>query len=93
MSVSLWMHKSLLTENIKAKSLFTRNRLKDIEETRKQRHKKFATNIKFRYIPFADNPADLLTRGITLENFQQMFDYWTYGPTWLVKVEKWPSSR
>ena len=74
----------LLTENIKAKSLFTRNRLKDIQEMRKQLLKEFTVDIKFRYVPSADKPDDLLTWGITLEKFQQMLDYWTYGPTWLI---------
>ena len=82
----------LLTENIKANCLFPKKRLKDIQEMRKQLHKEFAMDIKFKYVPSEDNPADLLTRGITLGKFQQKLNYWTYGPNWLAEVEKWPTS-
>ena len=44
---------------------------------------------KWNYVPSADNPADLLTRGIT---FQQLSSstIWQHGPPWLLSVENWP---
>jgi len=36
----------------------------------------------WKYCPFADNPADLLTRGITAEQLRTS-DLWVHGPTWL----------
>ena len=40
------------------------------------------------YCPSGDNPADLLTRGISYEVFKHSF--WMHGPSWLTKESKWP---
>ena len=40
------------------------------------------------YCPSGDNPADLLTRGISCEVFKHSF--WMHGPSWLTKESKWP---
>ena len=44
----------------------------------------------WQYCPTADNPADLLTRGI---NSQQLIlsTTWRYGPTWLTSRNQWPT--
>ena len=44
----------------------------------------------WKYCPSADNPADLLTRGIT---FQQMDSStnWKHGPSWITSQNLWPS--
>ena len=44
----------------------------------------------WQYCPSADNPADLLTRGIT---FQQLSSstIWQQGPPWLPSPELWPT--
>ena len=45
---------------------------------------------RWKYCPSADNPADLLTRGIT---FQQLSTstIWQQGPPWLPFPERWPT--
>ena len=43
----------------------------------------------WRYVKTEDNPADLLTRGITLEQFRSSI-IWKNGPNWLLKPEDWP---
>ena len=48
----------------------------------------FAAN-KWHYCPSADNPADLLTRGITSQQLT-LSKLWKHGPTWLTSRELWP---
>ena len=42
------------------------------------------------YCPSADNPADLLTRGISSEQFI-ISTLWKHGPTWLTSQTLWPT--
>ncbi|VDI25887.1 Hypothetical predicted protein [Mytilus galloprovincialis] len=44
---------------------------------------------KWRYCPTDNNPADLLTRGLTIEQFDQSI-LWRKGPNWLTDSTKWP---
>ena len=44
----------------------------------------------WKYCPSADNPADLLTRGITAEQLRSS-DLWVHGPTWLPTQSAWPT--
>ena len=44
----------------------------------------------WRYCPSADNPADLLTRGVTFDHLNSSFQ-WRHGPTWLVSPPQWPT--
>ena len=50
---------------IKTKNQFVKNRLKDIKVMVKEIKDEFNLNILFKYINTKDNPADLLTRGVT----------------------------
>ena len=44
----------------------------------------------WRYCPSADNPADLLTRGITADQLYKS-DKWNHGPSWLLTPTQWPT--
>ena len=44
----------------------------------------------WRYCPTADNPADLLTRGITSQQLI-LSTTWKYGPAWLTSRHQWPT--
>ena len=44
----------------------------------------------WKYCPTSDNPADLLTRGLTIQQFISS-PQWQQGPTWLTEHDKWPS--
>ena len=46
-------------------------------------------NRKWRYCPTKENPADLLTRGISAAQFVNN-DLWSRGPHWITKTESWP---
>ena len=48
----------------------------------------FAAN-KWNYCPSTDNPADLLTRGITSQQLT-LSTLWKHGPTWLTSKQLWP---
>ena len=62
-----------------------------IVENRTKKIKLFneASGAKWRYVPADSNPADLLTRGISLEQFQPS-NLWKFGPSWLTNPEEWP---
>ena len=56
--------------------------------------KNTSLSVKFKYVSTDQNPADLLTRGVTFEKFQQRQRRWTLGPEWLGKNPiEWPSSE
>lgn len=44
----------------------------------------------WRYCPSADNPADLLTRGITYDTLNSS-EQWKHGPKWLSSPSQWPT--
>ena len=44
----------------------------------------------WKYCPSAENPADLLTRGITTEQLRSSH-LWVHGPTWLPTQSAWPT--
>ena len=46
-------------------------------------------NIPWQYCPTQDNPADLVTRGISLDSLID-FHLWKYGPPWLLEESQWP---
>ncbi|XP_066959014.1 uncharacterized protein [Macrobrachium rosenbergii] len=39
-----------------------------------------------------DNPADLLTRGISIAQFRKSY-LWIHGPSWLSRPEEWPEQK
>ena len=43
----------------------------------------------WKYCPSADNPADLLTRGMTFQQLSSSIQ-WRHGPTWLNSPSEWP---
>jgi len=47
-----------------------------------------AISLCWEYCPSADNPADLLTRGITAEQIKSS-DLWVHGPIWLPTQNSW----
>ena len=71
-----------------------KNRLKDIHQLIKDIQVKYSTHINFKYVPSELNPADMVTRGLAFEKFQQKLDFWITGPEWINKTPViWPSSE
>jgi len=42
------------------------------------------------YVPTDDNPADLLTRGISAQQLKSS-QLWLHGPSWLTSADQWPT--
>ena len=83
----------MLSEETKTKNHFAKNRLKEIHQLIKDIQEKYSIHINFKYDHSELNPADLVTRGLTFEKFQQKFHYWISGPEWINKSPViWPSS-
>ena len=54
----------------------------------------YAKYNKCKYVYTTDNPADLISRRIAIAKFENMYEFWSHGPHWVIKDEKeWPSSR
>jgi len=49
-----------------------------------------SVSTEWRYCPSADNPADLLTCGISFDQFNSSTQ-WRQGPTWLSSPSQWPT--
>jgi len=61
---------------------FVSNRVAEIKQS--------TPSTSWKYCPTSDNPADLLTRGLTTEQFNANIDLWLHGPTSLPDVLQWP---
>ena len=45
-------------------------------------------------MPTDQNPADLLTRGSSINKFKDLLQFWTYGPEWLKTADSdWPVNK
>ena len=60
--------------------VFVRNRVNEM---------KAQPDLNFRYVPSEDNPADIPTRGLSVEELKSKRLWW-YGPPWLANQERWP---
>ena len=62
---------------------FVSNRVAEIQQS--------TSMTSWKYCPSGDNPADLLTRGLTADQFNDTLDLWMHGPTWLHVQSQWPT--
>ena len=75
------------------KNTYTCNRIKDIKKNISDAAATYNVNISFKYVPTGDNPADMLSRGVTLDKFIENLDEWLHGPQWIRgDTAQWPSS-
>ena len=82
----------LLSDVVKTKNQFARNRIRDVHRMKKALFEQFGIPISFKYVSTDQNPADLLTRGLTLEQFKMNMDFWMHGPKWIQSSNViWPS--
>ena len=81
----------LMSQQIKTKNQFAKNRLKDISMMTQELKVKYNLDIVFKYVPRDQIPADFLTRGLSLNKFKDLLQFWTYGPEWLKTANSdWP---
>ena len=83
----------LLAGSISTKSVFTRNRVKDIALFKKSLLEDYGVTVQFRYVKSENNPCDLLTRGLSFNEFVKQLSFWQHGPLWLPDFrDSWPDS-
>ena len=71
-----WIHSSKILPQ------FVAHRVKEI--------KHLLPSASWKYCPSSDNPADLLTMGLTFQQFQ-CSSLWIRGPVWLPHQHQWPT--
>ena len=77
----------------RTKNVYTSNCIKSVKKNVIDASEKYGVEILFKYVPTGDNPADMLSRGITLEKFIAQLDFWIHGPEWIRgETVHWPSS-
>ena len=65
----------LLSSAVKTKNQFARNRIQDVHRMKKELLEQFQIPIIFKYVSTDQNPGDLLTRGLSLEQFKQKYNF------------------
>ena len=73
--VLYWIYKQISTK------LFIQQRITEIVKS--------FPSTKWSFTPTSDNPADLLTRGVSTQQLLTS-QLWSQGPTWLHSESKWP---
>lgn len=82
----------VLSQSMTNKSIFARNRLKDILQMSVALEDKYGIKSTLRYVTTTENLADLITRGLSLKRFLLSLDFWCHGPSWLrIGVLPWPN--
>jgi hypothetical protein len=83
----MWSDAQIVLHWIKdgGKTVFVNNRVAEISKL----SKKHNLNVIWKYCPTADNPADFLTRGVNLEQFNSSI-LWRSGPKWITIEADWP---
>ena len=84
----------VMSRNVKSKNVFASNRVKDIDNFLSQIEAEFDIKTKFKYVPTDLNPADLLTRGLSLKDYSSKLNFWLRGPEFLNLTNiDWPTSN
>jgi hypothetical protein len=71
-----WLHSP------KVKGVFVQNRIDELRRT---------PSLHVRYVPTEDNPADIVSRGSSVQNLQES-ELWWRGPQWLTSLSAWPET-
>ena len=65
---------------------YVKNRVHHIRE--------LSSGMNLLHVPSGQNPADLLSRGVTLSKFNKNFvTFWFKGPEWLIDEDEWPKQK
>ena len=84
-SVYMWSDSQIVLHWIKSQKplpMFVKNRITEINS--------LLPSAIWNYCPTAANPADLLSRGTTVESLMSS-RLWQHGPKWLTTPDQWPS--
>ena len=83
-----------LTSPINTKQVYTSNKIKDTLKFISDIKDKYEIKVQLRYVPTDCNPADLLTRGLSLQQFKDNLEFWLKGPLFIRTGGEiaWPSA-
>lgn len=88
--VLLW----IISGSIVSKNLFARNWIKDVLQMVAELESLIGLTHSFQYVLTTENPADLITRGLTLERFKTCLQFWCHGPDWLCsRITPWATQE
>ena len=87
LTIDMWSDSQIvlywLSKSDRNKNLFVANRITAIQDFNRLH------TASWHYCPTASNPADLVTRGLTLHQLKTS-PIWISGPTWLTSEKDWP---
>ena len=67
---------------------YVKNRVDKIQELARK------YQIILYHVPTKENPADILSRGVSFSHYQQKWEsFWLHGPEWLTSKNSWPIQR
>ena len=78
----------LITKERKVKPKFVKNRISEVNGLIKALDDEFKMPIMFKYVHTNQNPADLLTRGISYDKYLRIRNLWLKDPSWLTNKFK-----
>ena len=84
-SIFVWSDSQIVLHWVNSRKqlpTFVRHRITEIQS--------LLPTAEWKYCPTLENPADLLTRGITTEALMSS-TLWQHGPAWLTTPNRWPS--
>ena len=73
----------LLPKQPKVKSNFIRYRILEVDSLQNEFTKVSKLHIHYHYVNTEENPADLITRGLTSNKYLIKTQLWLEGPEWL----------
>lgn len=83
----------MLSKQPRTKSLFVKNRISDVCALEEKICNFIQGQLSYNYVDTSSNPADLVTRGVTVSTFMNKLSFWLSGPDWLTEhPAKWPST-
>ena len=83
----------LLTGEPKVKSKFVRNRVLEVNQLISEIKSDYNFPVIFRYVNTEQNPADLITRGLSYKKYLSNKQFWLQGPEWLTNdFTQWPDA-
>ena len=83
----------ILSGCVGTKNIFATNRVKDITQFRQNIFEDYNIQCNFRHVPTDQNPADMITRGMSVATFMSKVDFWNRGPKFLNDADiSWPKT-
>ena len=73
----------LITRETKVKSKFVRNRVLEVDSLKNEIIKDFQLPVVYHYVNTLENPADMITRGLSYNKYLSKIKFWLEGPVWL----------